>query len=50
MGLGLAFGDRFFTGFEEALGEPLDAIVMALGGAVLGGLAHELFVNFYRRR
>ena len=45
MALGLAFGNYFFAGLEAVFGEPYCDIIMALGGAIIGGLAHELVAN-----
>jgi hypothetical protein len=50
MALGIAFGDKLFTGFEDLLGEPLDDLILALGGGVVGGLAHEIVANLLRRK
>ena len=50
MAIGLALGEWFFSDIDAVFGEPWADIIMGLGGAVLGGLVHEIVVNLARGR
>jgi hypothetical protein len=40
--VGFLFGDMAVPELKHALGDVLDDVVLAIGGAFLGGLIHEL--------
>ena len=42
--VGFLFGDLALPELKHALGDLLDDLVLAIGGAFLGGLLHELLI------
>ncbi len=45
---GFIVGDWVMTGLQQAFGYLASGIVLGIGGALLGGLGHEVVANFSR--
>jgi hypothetical protein len=43
--IGFVWGDDAFPQLEKAFGDPLTALLLALGGALVGALAHEIVTS-----
>jgi hypothetical protein len=50
MALGILWGHWALPNIRDLLGEPVEDILFATGGAFLGGLAHELVMSLTRNR